>query len=198
MELRGIVSADLVMILIKYNLKMKYKVIINSLILVLLADFASGQVSIGGKQTIEGNSTILDFNSQTGNVKGIILPAVDDLSKALSSDPASNNGTFLYNKANQKIQMYENNVWKDLSDTGSSNNLVINTSDEKSGGAIIGSSTSAAKGILILESSDKAMILPRISEPHKNVKSPYPGMMCFDTVSRTLAVFDGMKWNYWN
>lgn len=177
---------------------MNYKIIINSLILVLLADFASGQVSIGGKQAVEGNSTILDFNSPTGNVKGIILPAVDNVSNALSSDPSSNNGTFLYNKSNQKVQVYENNVWKDLSDAGSSSNLVVNTSDEKSGAAIMGAASSPAKGVLILESSDKAMILPKISEPHTAVKSPYPGMMCFDTVSKTLAVFDGAKWSYWN
>ena len=36
-----------------------------------------------------------------------------------------------------------------------------------------------------------------IGYPHLNVKSPYPGMMCFDTVSNTLAVFDGENWNYW-
>ncbi|SDF04687.1 hypothetical protein [Epilithonimonas hungarica] len=177
---------------------MNYKIIINSLILVLLADLASGQVSMGGKQSVEGTATILDFNSRTGNIKGVILPAVDDISKALSSDPASNNGTFLFNKSNQKVQVYENNVWKDLSDAGSTNDLVINTSDERSNGVVIGAASSSAKGVFILESSDKAMILPRISEPHKAVKSPYPGMMCFDTVSRTLAVFDGVRWNYWN
>lgn len=176
---------------------MKYKVIINSLILVLLANFVSGQVSIGGKQTVEGAATILDFNSQTGNTKGIILPAVDNLTNALSATTTANNGTFLFNKANQKIQMYENNMWVDLSDNGNSTSLLINSSVEKTGGAIIGAEASSAKGVLILESSDKAMILPRISEPHINVKSPYPGMMCYDTISKTLAMFDGNVWNYW-
>lgn len=170
---------------------------INILVLVLLANFASGQVSIGGKQTVEGTTTILDFNSQAGNVKGIILPAVDNLTNALSATSSANNGTFLFNKANKKIQMFENNTWVDLSDEGNSASLVINSSAEKTGGVIIGAKTSAAQGVLILESSDKAMILPRISEPHKNVKSPYPGMMCFDTASKTLALFDGNVWNYW-
>lgn len=47
------------------------------------------------------------------------------------------------------------------------------------------------------ESTDKAMILPRIKAPHLNVKSPYPGMMCYDTETQSVALFDGRFWNYW-
>jgi hypothetical protein len=56
---------------------------------------------------------------------------------------------------------------------------------------------SNAKGVLVLESADKAMILPKITNPHTTVKNPYPGMMCYDLTSKSLAVFDGANWNYW-
>lgn len=173
---------------------------ITSTFVLLAMISANAQVSIGGKQVVEGASTILDFNSTTSNTKGIILPAVDNLTKALpNTNTPNNNGTFLFDKSESKLKMFEKNDWVLLSDTGDKTKLILNTTDESSNeqGAIIGSPTSAAKGVLILESPNKAMILPRINTPHTNVKSPYAGMMCYDTASKSLAVFDGAKWNYW-
>lgn len=162
---------------------------------------ALAQVSIGGNLTVEGNSTILDFNSTEGNIKGIILPAVDvdDPNKVLGAVPANNNGTFIFDKTSSSILMFEDSDWVNLSGTGDNRQIVNNTSDEITAeqGSIIGSRTSAARGVLVLESTDKAMILPRIFRPHANVKSPYPGMICYDSESRSLAVFDGAKWSYW-
>jgi len=164
-----------------------------------LSTVAYAQVSIGGKQSVEGTSTILDFNSTATNTNGIILPAVFDISSALATSTASNNGTFLFDVSTQKIKMYENNAWIDLTEAGNSAIISKNASLESSlnQGVIIGSDTSGAKGVLVLESSNKAMILPRISNPHLTVKSPYPGMMCYDTVGKAVAVFDGTVWNYW-
>lgn len=93
--------------------------------------------------------------------------------------------------------MYENDVWKSLSDAGNSSVVITNNSAETGKGVIMGEAASSADGVLVLESQNKAMILPQIAAPHLNVKSPYPGMMCYDTVSKTLAVFDGSVWNYW-
>ena len=154
------------------------------------------QVALGGKQTIEGTSTILDFNNTATNTNGIILPAISALPSTLSSN---NNGTFLFDRSDNKVKMFENNTWINLTDTGSSSSIVVNTSAESgnSQGVIIGAENSSAEGILVLESADKAMILPRIEDPHLNVKSPYPGMMCYDTKSKSLAVFNGYLWNYW-
>jgi len=61
----------------------------------------------------------------------------------------------------------------------------------------VGSDTTTAPGVLVMESSNKALILPKVATPHLNVKNPYPGMICYDTVSKTMAVFDGLKWSYW-
>lgn len=160
---------------------------------------ANAQISIGGKQSVEGTTTLLDFNNTATNTSGIILPAVANVSNALAVTPANNNGTFLFDRSTSKVRMYENGVWVDISGTGSSAQITANTSNESPNaqGAIIGSETSSAKGVLVLESANKAMILPRIENPHLSVKSPYPGMMCYDTYSNSLAVFDGTNWNYW-
>jgi hypothetical protein len=169
------------------------------LILGSLINWTTAQISIGGKQNVEGTSTIMDFNSTAANTSGIILPAVENVNNSLSALPSTNNGTFVFDKSTNKIRMYENNTWKDLTDTGNSSSLIANSSDETGGdqGVIIGSENSGAKGILILESTDKALILPKIQNPHITVKSPYPGMICYDAASKSLAVFDGNVWSYW-
>lgn len=149
------------------------------------------QVAIG-KQAVNGNSTVLDFDNVSGNTKGLILPATSGL-------PTGSlvNGTFVFDVNDKKVKVYENDVWKPLSDAGSSSAVVANNSAEVGQGVIIGATSSTADGVLILESPDKAMILPQIAVPHINVKNPYPGMICYDTASKTLAVFDGSVWNYW-
>ena len=170
------------------------KYILTSLVL-FAAIAANGQVAIG-KEDINGSSTILDFYDGADNFRGIILPAVESAPTDLT---AANNGTFLFDTSDNKVKMFENEIWIDLSEEGDDTNLQINSSDENNQeqGVIIGSETSQAKGVLVLESADKALILPKIANPHTTVKSPYPGMMCYDTVSKSLAVFDGSVWNYW-
>lgn len=164
--------------------------------LVLFGSYATkAQVAIG-KENTNGNSTLLDFYDNSDNFRGIILPAVGSQPESFTS---ANNGTFLFDKSDKKIKVYENNTWKNLSEIGDDSNIFVNTHTESTydQGVIIGSETSSAKGVLVLESTSKAMILPKISNPHSTVKSPYPGMICYDNVSKTLAVFDGKVWNFW-
>lgn len=164
----------------------------NLLIFLFLFFFyidSNAQVAIG-KQSIQGSS-ILDFN-ETLNTKGIILPA-------LSVAPvAPANGTLAFYRPNARVYMFENNVWVPLTEgNGSTTVLVNNTSAEVGNGVIIGAPTSATSGVLVLESSNLALTLPKIDRPHLNVKGPYPGMICYDTNSNTIAVFDGAYWNFW-
>ncbi len=160
--------------------------------------FADGQIAIS-KDKINGNSTILDFEDSPSNRKGIILPSVENVSGALATVTSHNNGTFLFDTSDDKVKMYENEIWVDLSDSGDDSQITPNPSPDYSTtqGIIINSHTSNAKGVIVLESDNKAMILPKIQNPHLNVKSPYPGMMCYDTASNTLAIFNGREWSYW-
>lgn len=185
------------------------KKIILNFILIITATSLHAQVAIG-KQSVNGNSTILDFegntltnspsDQNTTNDKGIILPAVGSSSNYTIVNPTTNNpnnGTFIFDKTLSKVRMFENGQWKDLSEEGDSSKVLNNVSPEKGKGVIIGSTTTTAKGVLVLESTNKAMILPHIKNPDQTVKSPYPGMMCYDTATNSLAVYDGINWNYW-
>ena len=135
-------------------------------------------------------SSVLDF--ATGTTKGIILPAVE----TLPSSPA--NGTFLFDKNDAKIKMYQNGAWVNLSGTGSTAGLVpYSGTVDNAKQTVMGSRTTGADGVLVLEATNKALVLPKVASPHLNVKSPYAGMMCYDTVTNSLAVFDGTLWNYW-
>lgn len=162
---------------------------IQLFILIFLSSFALSQVAIG-KTEVLGSNTLLDFDQSPNNSKGIILPSVTNNSNAT-------NGTFIFDVNTKKVRMYENNTWKDLSDEGNISNLITNSSNDIGKGVVIGNQNSTVNGVLVLESDSKAIILPYIENPHLTVKNPYAGMMCYDTFSKTLAVFDGVNWNYW-
>lgn len=169
------------------NMKGLFLILCN----IVFSSFIYAQVSIG-KNEVDGSSTILDFISGTTN--GIILSAIN------SSPATASNGTFIFDKTDKKIKVRSNDVWKDLSDIGDATetiNTIDNTALEIGTGVIIGANSSTKEGVLVLEATDKAVILPKIYRPDLNVKNPYPGMMCYDTQSNTLAVFDGVNWNYW-
>ena len=174
---------------------MKINKILLSLTICSFAAMANAQVAIG-KNTVNGTDTLLDFDDSAGNYRGIILPAVDDASTMTLDE--NNNGTFVLDKSDETVKYWtESQGWTALSDEGDASAILTNDSSEIGNGAVIGAETSDAKGVLVLESADKAMILPKINRPHETVKSPYPGMICYDTESKTLAVFDGLVWNYW-
>ena len=62
---------------------------------------------------------------------------------------------------------------------------------------VIGATSTVAEGVLVLESNDKALTLPWVENPHLTMVAPEPGTMCFDTVSKTIAVFNGTEWSFW-
>lgn len=169
------------------DFKMKSLVVQLMCMFVLLNGNAQTAV---GKQTVSSPSVLLDFGS--GTTRGIILPAVESIPAA----PA--NGTFLFDRNDSIVKMFENGVWVQLSSTGDDGSIVPYTGTVDTGKqTVMGAQTTAVDGVLVLESSDKAMVLPHIANPHIAVKSPYPGMMCYDTYSKSVAVFDGAVWNYW-
>lgn len=168
-------------------------------VLLMGLGFTNAQVAIG-KTSVNGNSTILDFDSSATNTNGIILPAIADKSTAIAATSTNNNATFIFDKSDSRVKMYQNSTWIDLSDgegDGTAVTNLTNSSAETGKGVVIGASSSNALGVLVLESSTKALILPQINNPATNVKSPFPGMMCYDTASLSLAVYDGVRWNYW-
>ncbi|GGF25081.1 hypothetical protein [Echinicola rosea] len=162
------------------------------LTLILILSFFGCGLSFGQtaieKNTVDGDG-LLDFPS--GTTKGIILPAIE----TLPSSPA--NGTFLYDKNDQRVKVYENGTWVNLTDEGDNSAVLPYNGTDSDRQSVIGATSTSVDGTLVLESSNKSLILPKIASPHTNVPSPYPGMMCYDTDAKALAVFDGEEWSYW-
>jgi len=164
------------------------------LIVASLVSFATqAQVAIG-KQSVDG-AAILDFAPNT--TKGIILPVV----RTLPTGAGASDGTILINGVNlaaAKAQARVNGAWVDISDDiRNLSSLSLNTTAEQGTIAIMGAGTSSASGVLVLEATDKALVLPKVANAESEIKSPVVGTMVYDLYSKSLAIFDGAKWNFW-
>lgn len=179
------------------------------LFLLFVSNCITAQVAVG-KSTLKSVSSILEFggetvtdassDAETTNFRGIMLPNVTNSPSFAVVSPTTahpQNGTFLFDKQVMKVRMFENGNWVDMTDTGTVSGIIPTSGVATGEGVILGSSTSVAQGAFVMESSNKAMVLPHIKDPATRVKSPYQGMMCYDTVSNCIAIFDGINWSYW-
>lgn len=178
-----------------------------------LAVFATAysQVIIGGDTgtATDKTSVLLDFAPNQN--KGIILPYV----RTVPSGAGLVEGTIILDAQdpNKSYVKYYNgnttagtNGWTDLS---SGNKADINTAlakqptatqvtENAEAKAIIGANTTSAEGVLVLESTDKAMVLPMVNSTD-DIPNPAPGMLVYlnKAGAKRLAVFNGAKWAYW-
>ena len=166
----------------------KHVIDMKKLILLLfLPVLLNAQVAIG-KTQIDG-SGILDFPAGTTN--GIILPRVLD-TEGMTAEP----GTLVFDVATSRVK-YFNGAWADLSDKTGTSPTLIAGNDIAATGVIIGATSSTANGVLVLESADKALILPKIIDPVTSVKSPVAGMICYDPGTKLICVYNGTEWFFW-
>lgn len=150
----------------------------------------NAQIAIG-KDNITNQSTLLEFGTEA---KGIILPSVD-------SAPGAVGGTFIVNINKKAVEYHNGTDWVSMTNPGEAINYPYipqqvpdNVTNQN---VIIGSSTSTKPGVLVLESSTKAMILPKVTTPHTSIKSPIAGTMAYDIQSDSLAICDGQNWFFW-
>ena len=162
------------------------------------------QVIIGDEvgTAIDKTSVLLEF-ANTNN-KGIIISYV----RTLPANPEP--GTLLLDVSDAtkaRIKYYSakdvNEPWEDLSgkDADVTAQLSIQSAsitENATAKAIIGSPESLADGALVLESNDKAMVLPIVDDVN-NIPSPSPGMLVYINKSgaKRLAVFNGNTWAFW-
>lgn len=148
------------------------------------------QVAIG-KTSVSNSSVSLEFSTHEN--RGLILPYVEDKSGIVR------NGSMIYDATDRKVKFLKEGNWFDLSvdNTGSADlTIQILKTENITAKTSIGTSTSTP-GILVLEDTDKAMILPKVASPHLNIINPSPGMIVYDTVKRQLAVYNGTVWSFW-
>ena len=161
-----------------------------ALALLSIANTAVAQVAIG-KETVTNSSVLLEFSNEA---KGIILPAVN-------SAPGAADGTFILDNTVKAVRVRQNGGWTNLSTEGNAAvNPFVNAGNDIITGnssVIIGASTSTKPGILVLESTTKALVLPKVAEPSTSMPSPVSGTMVYDTQASMIAVFDGSQWSYW-
>jgi hypothetical protein len=167
--------------------------------LMLLSVFSSAQVAIG-KSAISNTSVSLEFG--TAN-RGIVLPWVTSTAAVTGAV----NGTMVYDLTDKKVKIKYNSIWKDLSVnttgttvdplTSTDGVLIQNTATENTAAKVSIGTLTATPGILVLEDTNKAMVLPKVASPHLNIINPAPGMMVYDTTTKLLAVFNGTVWSYW-
>lgn len=176
------------------------KKIIYILAIVSGAMLIPAQVAIG-KTTVTNPSVSLEFG--TAN-KGIVLPWVTNTAAVAGVV----NGTVAYDLSDHKVKVKYASGWKDLSvdTTGTTVDPVTSTDGvtiqnnvltENAGAEVRIGTPSANPGILVLEDSNKAMVLPKVASPHLNIINPAPGMMVYDTTAKQLAVFNGNVWSFW-
>lgn len=134
-------------------------------------------------QSTDDSSVLLEFGKSEENSLGLVLPSISE-DEALKID-----GNLFYDLDNKDIKAFVNGSWLNLTDNNQNENFksdLVETDNKNNYG-----------GVLFFASRKKAISLPKIFEPHINVYNPYPGLICYDTKSNMLAVFDGELWHYW-
>jgi len=160
-------------------------------IFILIYYFGFSQVAIG-KTVLESASSSIEFGS--GN-RGLVLPWVTSES-AVSGVV---NGTLIFDVSDKKVKAYVNNAWKDLTvaTNGSADTSLQDGLTEQTAAKVSFGTVTSTPGILVLEDTNRAMILPKVANPHLNIVSPTPGMIVYDTTKKMLAVFNGTVWTFW-
>lgn len=176
-----------------------------TLIFVIIVTLINAQVIIGDATGTAVNKTSVLLEFAAGQNKGLILPYV----RTMPTTPTE--GTIVLDAStgtSARVKYYNanstagTNGWVDLS--GQDANLTTTLATQPTGVAessskvIIGADTSTADGVLVLESTNKAMVLPIVADTNA-IPSPSPGMMVYinKAGAKRLAVFNGSKWSYW-
>jgi len=166
---------------------MRKIIILTALLPFLGISQMNAQVAIG-KTDITNASVLLEFGTEP---KGIILPSV-------ASAPGAEGGTFIFNTAAKSVQVFQDTGWTSLTDENQGiAHSYTNTGTDIGNGMIIGASSSTKPGVLVLESTTKAMVLPQVANPHLTIKGAVAGTLVYDTAAAMIAVYDGANWSYW-
>lgn len=176
---------------------------ISVLIMIISIQLTMAQIAIG-KATISSPSVSLEFDytpNDPTKQRGLILPWTNASNTLVSVVP----GTIIFDSSDHKVKYYKgtddpNSVanWVDLTinnDGKADKSLQENLPESTDAKVSIGSKTNT-NGILVLEDSDKAMILP-IVDKYSSVINPTPGMMVYDAANNMICFFNGTVWTFW-
>ncbi len=148
----------------------------------------SGQVTIGTTANLSSTSpasSILEFDNAS-NRAIYIHPA------NLPSCSSVTAGGITFDNATGSVRFCNGTAWSTVISNGATGGTVPSGTD--TGKVIIGSDTSAVDGVLVLESSSRALILPKLSLGQYKIASPQAGMIYYDTYTKKVTVYNGNRW----
>lgn len=175
----------------------------------LVLIIASGAASLMNAQVIFGDavgtataksSVLLEFSK--ADSRGLVLPYLTTMPAAAVPGSLALDATTATNPKIKYLKGGSPNTWVDLSGGAAAANLttalaVQNGVEKTNAKTIIGAAGSTADGVLVLESTTKAMVLPTVKSTD-DIKDPAPGMIVYvDGSRKLLAVFNGAQWSYW-
>lgn len=145
----------------------------------------------------------LEFGDNQG--KGIVLPYVSTIANNPAGYPevvTHEPGTLIMDLATKQVKVHTKSGWFNLSNNAATSvaiptGIQDNKTELPKAKVSIGKpAVPAIDGVLVLEDSNKAMILP-LESSYKNVKSPAAGMIVFDTTENLFCAFNGTEWSFW-
>lgn len=197
----------------------KYEILLFSL---FTLTSAQAQVAIGKANITEVSpgvkaSVSLEFYDGADNAKGMLLPYASTVAGTPDASytglASAVDGTLIFDVSDDKVKYKRNGTWFDLTVknrtdvisgiTNQTPDLMPQSStsliDKPEAKAAIGANTATdtTPGVLVLTDSNKAMVLPKVNNPHTTIQNPSAGMMVYDTNKRLLCVFNGTVWTFW-
>ena len=176
------------------------KKIISLIVILIFKSSIFAQVIFGDAVGTAADKTSVLMEFSASGDRGIILPYVSD--KTAITTP----GSLIFDVSTPtaaKAKYYTGTTWVDLSvqPANATSYLGIQplSREKTTAKVIIGAATSAADGVLVLESTNKAMVLP-IASTYQNIVNPAPGTMAMLNSGgiKVLAVYNGEQWSFWN
>lgn len=176
------------------------KKLIITFFVLIMGFYTTNAQLVFGKDNASSPSVSLEFADT--EAKGLLLPWVDNTLSLIEAP----NGTLIYDASEKTVKAKHNGGWMDLSVDKTGTTIDPNTgidgleiqedlTENPSAKVSIGNENGTV-GILVLEDTDKAMVLPKVNDTD-DIINPSPGMMVFVTSTNMLAVFNGSVWSFW-
>ncbi|NIF05423.1 hypothetical protein F3J23_08200 [Chryseobacterium sp. Tr-659] len=146
------------------------------------------QVVIGNSAQFLTAGGVLDLSNEAAP---LVVPNI-------GSQPADAvEGTVIFDSSVNKVIYKKDTGWEELTkNTGIRNVPTVSFTGIESRGVIIGNTSTQAPGVLVLESSNMGLVLPRANTP-QNIVEPTSGSVIYDESKKMLAVYNGVEWSFW-
>ena len=168
---------------------------INILIAIFICVISNAQVAID-KETFRSTGSILEFKDvvEGGDPMGIILPILSE------SDNVEEGALFVDGQTKKVVCKSKS---KKIELTSPADINYTFPSNQSEGGGIVIYDDSVTEpventAILKLESKKAALLLPHVQDVTKDIVNPEPGTIAYDRKSKSLAIFNGEYWFFWN